>query len=260
MFESAYKSLVFKVLVLGEMRETRNSKTRTLFGERLVVKMPKGRFPLLNGRKIFHKGVFGELAAMLRGPKHIDDFKKWGCNYWDLWAKEDGSIEVDYGNAWMDQIPALKYNLANDPTNRRMLIDGWRPERLYYLDLPCCHYSYQFHVSNIGELNMVWTQRSVDVMVGLPSDIVFAYAWLIMVANEFGYVPGRIVMNFGDTHIYESHVKNAQEYYDRPIAHLSTARYELNCEPGKDFTKFEPSDIIITDYNPQPKLEFDLHA
>jgi thymidylate synthase len=262
-FELNYISLVTKVLNKGERRQTRNGGTRSLFAQQLVVDMSDNLFfPLLMGRQMFYKGVFGELAAILRGPKHIDDFKKWGCNYWDKWAKPDGSINVDYGNAWLEggQIEHLKDCLANNHTDRRILIDGWRPERLKYLDLPCCHYAYQLYVTADRRLHMMWHQRSVDVMVGLPSDIVFAAAWLIMIANEFNLKPGIITMTLGDTHIYEGHVEGTYKYLSQANQPLNYApTYKLNAEPGKDFLKFEPSDIVISDYNPMPKIGFELY-
>lgn len=264
-FEQAYCLLIEDVLNNGELRGTRNAETISVFGRSLVVEMPIGKFPLLVGRKYFYKGVLGELAALLREPKHIDDFTKWGCNYWHKWAKPDGSINVDYGNAWFagGQIAKLKDSLRNNRTDRRMIINGWRPENLHNLDLPCCHYSYQFYVRGDKYLDMTWTQRSVDVMVGLPADIILAYTWLVMVANEFGFVPGRVKMDFGDTHIYKSHIDNADAYLDQvesyPV-HTATPVFVLNAQPGKNFLEFTPDDITILGYEPQPKLEFELHA
>lgn len=267
-FEHNYAELVSKVLQKGEHRETRNGFTRSLFAQQLVVDMSDGiYFPLLQGRQMFYKGVFGELAAILRGPKHIDDFREWGCNYWNKWAQPDGTINVDYGNAWLanEQIARLKHCLANNKTDRRMIINGWRPERLLDLDLPCCHYAYQFYVTADNRLHMLWHQRSVDVMVGLPSDIVFAAAWLIMIANEFSLKPGIITMTLGDTHIYEGHVPGAFQYLtmvrcmQEGSVRLNMPEYYLLAEPGKDFLAFEPTDIKISNYEYNPKIGFELY-
>ena len=267
-FERDYISLVTKVLQRGERRQTRNGGTRSLFAQQLIVDMSNGLyFPLLVGRQMFYKGVFGELAAILRGPQTIEDFKKWGCNYWDKWAKPDGSLNVDYGNSWHEgrQFEHLKECLANNPTDRRMIINGWRPEHLPHLDLPCCHYAYQFYVTSDRRLHMMWHQRSVDVMVGLPSDVVFAAAWLIMIANEFNLHPGIITMTLGDTHIYEGHVGGAFTYISSAQtviegrSNCTIPKYSLTAESGKDFLTFEPTDIVISEYNPMPKIGFELY-
>jgi len=265
-YEHDYAALITDILANGADKQTRNGKTKSLFGMSLEVKGLEHYFPILQGRKMYYKGVFGELAAMLRRPTCVQDFKEWGCNYWDLWANEDGSLKIDYGNTWFDyegfnQIAQLKENLRNNPNDRRMIINGWRAHKLQELSLPCCHYSYQFYVAN-GELSMVWTQRSVDVMIGLPSDIIFAAAWLIMVANEFGFVPGKVKFDFGDCHIYEEHIQGAYEYIhrvetDKP---LRAPIYKLRAPKGKDFCAFEPKDIEIPLFDSLQPLSFKLKA
>ena len=266
-YERMYTMLVKRVLNEGELRETRNAKTLSVFGASITLDMELGQFPLLQGRKMYHAGVLGELAAVLRGPKHREDFEKWGCNYWKKWCKPDGSITVDYGNEWLanGQIDHLKHCLTVDQTNRRMLINGWNAASLEELDLPCCHYSYQFYVRGGEFLDMIWNQRSADLMIGVPSDAVFAYAWLVSIANEFGLMPGKITMNFGDVHIYESHVENARHYVNRVYGEvfeptgLRKPTYAVACEEGKDFLTFEPSDITILDYDNLGPLEFELY-
>lgn len=263
-FESIYCSLVTNVLNNGVRETGRNGDTLSVFGRTLVITdLLHGKFPILQGRKSFYKGVFGELAALFRQPKHISDFEAWGCNYWKQWANEDGSINVDYGNAWFDfngfdQIADLKDKLKNNPKDRRMIVTGWRPDNLANLNLPCCHCLYQFHVQN-GRINMLWYQRSVDVMIGLPADAILAAAWLIMIANEFGLEPGTITMNFGDTHIYAEHEDKAHTYLRQVNDVVNKGvHYSLSAEPGKDFTQFEPSDITLEAHEHGPRIDFEL--
>lgn len=271
LFELDYAALVTKVLNEGEHRRTRNQETLSIFGEMLTVNVGQHGFPLIQGRQIFYKGVLGELAAILRKPTNISDFKRWGCNYWDKWGdKETGELTVDYGNAWFadDQIENLKYNLAHNSADRRMIINGWRPSHLDSLSLPCCHYAYQFYVSRPSSmdkpvLHMLWHQRSVDLMVGLPSDIVFAAAWLIAIANEFGFAPGSVKMTLGDVHIYTGHIHNAHKYVERvqtTKGHVDMLpTYDLSAEHGTDFCEFEPSWLTINNYEHFGKLEFELY-
>lgn len=263
-FELSYVQLVKKVLRDGELRKTRNAETFSVFGTSLIADLREG-FPILQGRKLFPAGVLGELAAMLRSPKTVADFERWGCNYWKLWGDEEGKLTVDYGNQWfdfngVDQIADLKDKLANNPADRRMIINSWRPDRLSELSLPCCHYSYQFHVSKEGVLSMIWTQRSVDVMIGLPSDMIFAAAWLIAIANEFDLTPGKIKMDFGDTHIYADHEERAYQYIDQTVSSVTEpVEWDYNTV-RTDFCKFQPSDLQLLNYAPQPALKFKLHG
>lgn len=269
-FEIDYAHMVADVWHHGEKRGTRNQPTRSMFGKQLVIDCRMGEIALLQGRRIYYKGVFGELAAMLRKPKTVADFQKWGCNYWNKWGDENGNLVIDYGNAWHanGQIEKLKHKLEHNPADRRMIIDGWRPSMLESLSLPCCHYAYQFYVRGLdtGEyyLDMMWHQRSVDLMVGLPSDIVFAQAWLHAIANQFGFVPGRITMTLGDTHIYEGHADGVKAYlslFPQSMAEAAMDAPELiwHGKFGADFCDFEPSWIEVKNYQYLDTIGFELY-
>lgn len=261
-YEANYKKLVKKILDTGELRAGRNGNTKAIFGETLTIDLNSG-FPLLTSRRIYYKGVFGELAAMLRGPKTLKDFKDYGCNYWDLWARADGNIDIDYGNAWLDfngvnQLEALVTGLIENPHGRRHMVMGWRPDRLDKVSLPCCHYAYQWYVRDNKYLDMLWHQRSVDTMIGLPSDVVFASAWNIILANEVGLIPGKITFTLGDTHIYEEHIEQAKEYLT--LLTLELPGYRLTAPKMACHTMFTPSWIEIENYSYLTEMKFELKA
>lgn len=267
-YENAYANLVEEILLHGEERQTRNAKTKSIFGCMLKIQTAQNEFPILQGRKMFYKGVIGELVAMLKGPKHIDDFTSQGCNYWAQWAKPDGSINVDYGNAWLDfnginQLQELIEGLKKDPYGRRHIVTGWRPDRLKELSLPCCHLLYQWYVRSgpMGRhvLDMVWYQRSVDTMIGLPSDVILAYVWNLLLANELDMIPGTITMMLGDTHIYESHYSGAIEYLSRVRKNTDFQKVSHKPVQSKLFD-FVPSDFEVLQYNPLNTIAFDLIA
>jgi len=260
-FEYDYGNLVSKIVRQGQTKLGRNGYTQSVFGEQLkITELRRGNFPALSRRQVYPKAVFGELAAILRKPTCVGDFEKWGCNYWSDWADVDGNLELDYGNAWFehDQIATLKHLLRTDPSSRRMIIDAWRPERLGDLSLPCCHYAYQFYTDQNGKrLHLAWIQRSVDVMIGLPADIMLASALLLAVANEFGMTPGDITMQLGDCHIYNAHWQGAKDYLT--VRDIPThPRYELNMPEGAPFEEFEPSWINVTQYNPITKIPMEV--
>lgn len=260
-YEQDYKQLIREVL-MAELRQTRNAITASTFGKTLDVhELRKGSFPLLTSRKAYPKSVLGELAAFFRGPKTLKDFEKFGCNYWKQWADDDGSIRVDYGNKWIDfaginQLEMVLRSLAEDPTGRRHVVTGWDPSTLATASLPCCHMMYQFYVDNDGYLDMLWYQRSVDVMIGLPSDVILAAAWTVLFAQLLGYKPGSIKMVFGDTHIYESHFDNAYVYLNKPI--FEPPKYSTTDITSYD--EFTPSFISIYDYVHCEPLAFEVHS
>ena len=261
-YEVAYSQLVREVLIEGEQRQTRNAPTIATFGKMLVVdSLCHNEFPILEGRKMFYRGVLGEMAAFLKGPKTIKDFEDEGCNYWKKWGNEDGTINVDYGNLWLDfngvnQLESVLDSLSSDPTGRRHIISSWKPDNVDDLSLPCCHLLYQWYVTSKGELEMIWYQRSVDTMIGLPSDVLLAAAWNIMMADQLGLRPGKLTFMLGDTHIYESHMTNAREY-------LKSALTTRDEGPGyfyeDDLYTFNKDSICLLDYEAGPVINFELH-
>lgn len=273
-YETQYVHLVKHVMEHGADRQTRNANTRSVFGYAFTLDcLLQGHFPLLHGRKLMYKGVLGELAAMFKGPKTLADFEREGCNYWSQWAKEDGSINVDYGNTWLNfdgvnQLQETVDGIINNPTGRRHLITGWHPGNLKDVDLPCCHMMYQWYVTNDGYLDMIWYQRSVDVMVGLPSDVILAAAWNIVMAAATGLKPGKITFMLGDTHIYHSHFKGVEQYLTaadgamfRNIEYLYRHEVALDDSPMEYFNKFNKDSIqLVTPYVAVQKLKFEVHA
>lgn len=268
-FEMRYAKLVDKILKHGEKKACRNGYTCSIFGESFEFDMSdKPEFPLLNGRRIYYKGILGELAAMLRGPSNVKDFELYGCNYWKDWADDEGNLNIDYGNLWsnwngVNQLEELIEKLRKSPNDRRLLINTWKPDTIKDLSLPCCHYSYQWYVREGKYLDMIWIQRSVDTMIGLPSDIVLAAAWNIIIANQVGLTPGRIKMDLGDTHIYEEHIPKAKEYVTRvafKVPPMAKPIYQLKMSKAMPITSFIPSNLVIDRYQPMEPINFLLKA
>ena len=197
----------------------------------------------------------------------LQDFKDRGCNYWDAWADNKGTLRLDYVTQLHNnlitlkglqtpQLEALKIGLVNDKYSRRHIINLWVPENLHNLSLPCCHYSYQFIVSTDNKLHMIWTQRSADVMVGIPSDMILAYLWVQCLSKELGFKPGEVTMNFGDTHIYEEHIAGAKQYLEvlEPrLIPIATLNDKFTC-----IEQFYPDQLDIIQYEPHPALKFEL--
>ena len=261
----AYKELVKNVLRNGKHKQGRNGTTISLPGTQL--KFDGLNIPLLNGRKIYYKGILGEFAAFMHNKTKVKDFKNYGCNYWDAWCDDKGKLNLDYvnqlherqvkvGDYWYSQLEALKIGLVNDPMGRRHIINLWVPENLHNLSLPCCHFNYQFIVDEDRNLHMIWTQRSADVMVGIPADMLLAWLWLTCLCTEFGFYPGEITMNFGDTHIYTEHIEGAKNYLGRlepriiPIANLNSKFTSIE--------NFEPEQLDIVQYEPHEAIKFEL--
>lgn len=270
-WELDYKDLVTKILDNGEVREGRNGNTIAIFGETLKVRLDNIDIPLLLGRRIYHKGVCGEFSAFMHNAKSVKEFEAYGCNYWKLWADAEGRLELDYSEQLfnfngVNQLENIKKSLKEDHYSRRHIINLWRPDRFDKISLHCCHYSYQFYVDNDNKLNMIWNQRSVDTMVGLPSDILLGWLWVTLLSKELGYAPGTLTMMLGDCHIYEEHIEGAKEYINNVdklfgVPYNPNRKHTLPTVQLSNFTKIEEfmsTDIEVDNYLPFGKIRFDL--
>ena len=235
--EIKYNRLVKKILKKGIININRNGKTKSIFFEKLS--FSGKHMPLLTQRKIFYRQAYGEFLTFIRNKNinNIKDFEKNGCFYWKNWADKDGSINLDYGNLWhnfegVNQLSELEKNLKNRNNNRRLIISSWNPKNLKKLTLPCCHFLYQFYIRD-NFLDMIWYQRSADILVGAPYDMLVAYYMLKYFCEKYNYIPGKINMVFGDLHIYENQIKDIKlSYYffinDKNYKYKRIIKYKIS--------------------------------
>lgn len=239
--DEVYKELVEDVLANGVKRETRNGQTLSLFGTSIKFDIEQIGLPILSLRTIFTKGVVGEFLGFLQDAKTVKEFEDLGCPYWRLWGDKDGNLELDYPPR--EQWDMLIQGIKDDPGSRRHIINVWNHKRLDELSLPCCHFNYQFYVRD-GLLDLIWTQRSLDVAIGLPSDLILACLYLEEIGQKTGLKPGKVTMNFGDTHIYEEHLE--------PIVKMLTKEVSTQ----KVSYKWNGKELSLSDYNPNERINF----
>jgi len=106
--------------------------------------------------------------------------------------------------------------VKTDPESRRHVISLWNHSNVQSgsLSLPCCWYSMIFTVID-GILHMQWIQRSVDTMVGLPSDVYLAYKFMEHVANYADLTVGTCQFALSNVHIYSEHIEDAGKLLTR---------------------------------------------
>ena len=75
------------------------------------------------------------------------------------------------------------------------------------------YYEYWLEDRNVPkrEISLMWNQRSVDTFLGLPFNIASYGLLLEIIANEVNMVPGELVGNLGDVHLYKNHIDQARE-------------------------------------------------
>lgn len=272
-FEQDYMDLVSQVATKGEHRQSRAGFTVSWFGTMLTIGcLEQGEFPILTQRKMSPQGVFGELAAFLRGAQNLQEFKKFGCNYWDANAAnwgynpslppEQQQVGKIYGYQWrywngcIDQMTNLILGLKTEPYSRRHLLTTYNPTDLDDMCLPPCHLLAQFNVRSTGQLDCIVTMRSVDLCLGLPSDIMLYATLLLLLCNETGYSPGKLIFMLGDSHVYQNHIDTFQVHAQRPM--LELPKFKLSS--GATVDNFVPGDITLINYKHSGELHYAFNA
>jgi len=219
-YNDEYRKLVIKILTEGHLQDCRNGKQLILPSYSFTIDDMKNDHTLLL-RKMYKKGVLGEFLTII-DPKpltNVSQFEANDCPYWKLWAKEDGSIRLDYHDELVKQLPGLIEGIKNDPNSRRHVISLWNPENVQngVLSLTCCWDRLVFSVIN-GVLHLTFNLRSNDVGIGLPSDVYLAYLFMNYVSEATGYEIGSCAFGISNPHLYTEHIDSAYELItDRTI-------------------------------------------
>ncbi len=248
--EKQYRELIDRIYNNGVEKKPSKGLCYSVFNHSITIG-PRYA-PLLLGRKIYWKGIVGEIKAFIANEDTVEGFEKHGCNFWGAWSKADGSLDVDYARLLHDfngvnQLERVIKSLREKPDSRKHIISLWDPSSSS-LQVPCV-LSYQWYVEG-GVLHMIWSQRSVDVMIGLASDMFSAWLLNRLMANTVNLKPGKVYMQLGDCHIYESHLDGLEEYMsrelpeDRPSAMLNGTLFDFNCS--------------ILNYKPAKAIKFEL--
>jgi thymidylate synthase len=273
-----YLDAVRLVLDKGELKKNRTGvDTLSYFGVHYKLNLAEG-FPLLTTKKVNFAAVIYELLWYLSGETHIRNLRE-HTKIWDAWTSEEKNWSVGnlYGYQWtkweqyledpatgkvtlhhINQIQRVIDKLKTDPTDRRMIVTAWNPSDLYRPEgdpkkpaLPSCHAFFMFHVSPSGKLNCHLTQRSADLMLGVPFNIA-CYATLTqMLAQECGLELGEFSHYLNDCHIYVNHIDGAKEQ----VARTPHERPRL-VVAKKPFWDLKFEDFALEGYNPDSPIKF----
>jgi len=282
----SYLDIVRHILEKGERKENRTGvDALTVAGIMFEHDMANG-FPLLTTKKMPFKSMRVELEFFIKGLTDKQWLQERRCTIWDEWANpkkapyghDDASKErmkaerdlgpvygfqwrhfdapydnhdSDYAGKGIDQLAKVVETLKKNPNDRRMIVMAWNPKALPEQALPPCHYGFQVTVVN-GKLNLLWNQRSVDTMLGLPFNIASYGLLLHLLAKEAGLQEGKLIGFLADTHIYVNHVDGAKEQLarePRPLPRIKT-------EPFTSIFDWVGEHTTLEGYDPQERIDF----
>lgn len=266
-----YHLLMSDILLNGEdTRDRTGVGTKSVFGRMLRWDVSKG-FPAVTTKKLAWKAVVGELLWFIEGSTNVYRLSQithgensgkstiWDDNYFNQ-AKAlgyyGGELGPVYGKQWRDfngvdqlenVVEALKKDLRTGVRGRRHIVSAWNAAEIDKMALPPCHLLFQFRLDGDGKLSCMWTQRSVDVFLGLAFNIA-SYALLThIVADIIGAKVGELVFSGADCHIYNNHIDQVQEQLSRSEFAPPTLRMPL-ISSLEDLQKLSVNDFILENY------------
>jgi thymidylate synthase len=240
--EQQYVDILRKIHDEGHWRKVRQVslvqeealKAKTVTGVQMRFK-PEDGMPLTTLRNM--KGAFymfiGEMLWILSGSTSVKDLHKYNIHYWDHWCTPEkcgwydlpvGEFGRTYGAQWrsfnaggpepIDQIARLFRVIEKNPYDRGLLISPWNPYDVDHLVIKPCHGTFRLLMMD-DCWDMIVTQRSGDVPVGIPSNIPMYRFLQELICMKTGYPAGELIYDIHDAHYYSDQEKGVEALLER---------------------------------------------
>lgn len=278
-----YKELALDVKNNGELRQTRSGSVISKFSSHMKIDV-SDKFPLLTTKKMYFKGIIGELIWFLNGRtdnallradnihiwdgnscrEYLDKIgqtfrEEWDCGpiygyQWRHWNAPYAPYEnAEYVKGGIDQLSKVIDLIINDPTSRRIVMSAWNVSQLDEMCLVPCHVLYQFYVSGDSNefLSVQMYQRSADIFLGLPFNIASTATLLYIICSLTDKKPKEVSICIGDAHIYTDHLDALNEQLQNEPYELPTLKINKK-ERVEDLTY---SDFILENYKSHQSIK-----
>lgn len=292
--EQQYLTLLRDLIERGDERVDRTGVgTKALFGREMRFDLRAG-FPVFTTKRVFWKTAFKEMLWMLSGDSNIRALLEQNVRIWTDWplkkyreasgenisqeafeariigdkafAEKWGDLGPVYGKQWrkwkacdgreIDQVQYVVEQLKTNPTNRRILWDGWNVGELEQMALPPCHKHYQFYVhQGSNTLCSALIQRSADTFLGLAWNIANLALVTTLLAEQTGYEAGEIVWYGLDVHLYLNHIEQARQQLERDPRPFPRLIIKRKAESLYEYTM---ADFELEGYDPHPHIRADV--
>jgi thymidylate synthase len=254
-----------------------NKKVEGLTDERLT----KENFSLAIKQNPKFAELYGEL-----GPIYGRQWRKWTTTQIETYLGDDKKNKTRLKIDSIDQLAEAMNKLLNNPDDRRIIVSAWNVAEIPYMALPPCHWAFELYTEELTieermrlyngtlvwagnstqeealnhngipkrRLHLKWHQRSVDTFLGLPFNIASYGILLCMFAQQANMVPGTLVGDLTNVHIYKNHIEQCKEQITREPKELPS----LLLNKADDLYSYKFTDISFENYHPHPALKGDI--
>ena len=283
--EYQYLYLIEDILKEGKMVDSRNGNSLTIFGSTMHFSLENNSIPILTTKQVSFKTCLKELLWFIAGKTNNKLLKEQKVHIWDkngsrefldsrgLTELEEDDLGPIYGHQWrhfnasysdcksdytkkgVDQLLYI-INCLKDPVerySRRLIMSAWNPCQIDEMALPPCHILVQFNVIN-DELSCALYQRSGDVGLGVPFNILSYSILTHLLAAHCNLKAKEFVYYLGNSHIYDDHINVLTQQATRIPYTFPTIIIKTIYPTIEEYT-LEDFEILNYKYHPKVKME-----
>jgi len=222
--------------------------------------------------------AIGEIIGFVNGARTQKELEEFGCTWWSSWVTEakckKRGLETgdlgpgSYGAAFHDfptsegpsynQFKNIVEQIIEFPHLRTHFISPWIPQYIIRgtgkqqkVVVAPCHGWIHLRILD-GKLTLHMIQRSGDMPIGVPSNMVQYAALAMALAQATGTEAYEYIHTVSDAHIFVDQVPAVEEMLKREPRPFPTVTMNPD---KKDIFSFRKEDFTLSDYNPHPGIK-----
>lgn len=286
--EEQYTCLIKDLLSELNLETGRNGQVYRNIGASMYFSLENNTIPILTTKKVAVKTCLKELLWFIQGKTDNKLLKEQGVNIWNANASSDflksrnlpyqeddlgpvyghqwrhfnasyTNCKDDYTNKGVDQLQKVIKEIKDPNTrySRRHIVSAWNPCQIDDMALPPCHVIFQFHVTRGNKLSCSLYQRSGDIGLGVPFNIMSYSSLTHLVAHHCDLEPYEFIYHIGDTHIYYNHTKGLSEQIKRKPFPFPTMKIK---KKHREIEMYELDDFLIENYQYHEQIKMEMKA
>jgi thymidylate synthase len=260
----------------------------TLVGSRPMRFKLENGFPIITERNMnpqmstlpvtIWQQAIAEICAFINGARTVKELEEFGVYWWKDWCTEKKcakrGLETgdlgpgSYGAAFHDfptsegvpfnQFKNIIEQIKEEPQLRTHFISPWVPQyigrgkgKIQKVVVCPCHGWLHIRIID-GRLFLHMIQRSGDIPIGVPSNMIQYAALTMMLAQATGTIPYEYVHTISDAHIYVDQIPAVEQVLKRESRPFPTMKINMD---KKDIFEFRKEDFELSDYDPHPGIK-----
>ena len=291
-FDKIYKDIVLDIIDNGQMQKG-NVRAKYADGTPAYTKYvndvhftikPEDGFPILQSKRVAWKTFFKEIDWIFRQmSNNVDDLEAMGVKVWSDWKQPDGTILKGYGyqlakkcrkiedrdillmsnppqKAYkkVNQVEYIIDQIQNNPRSRRIMTNLYDVDDLDDMALEPCVFLTSWQVDDGNKLHLSVVQRSADMALGNPSNLVEYSLLHRRIAQITGRELGDLHWHIFNAHIYDRHIDTLCDQVTADISHLETVEPKLILPASKDFFNTPLYDAHIINYKHNGSYKYEV--